>query len=245
MDAAPARLVLRRARVDERAAPPRAHHGEPGARALVEGRTVTDLVRGLVDSRDSGFEEPYPSSDSATRPSRSGLGGYAAAMKIALPLGHAEPLALGGGDRLGRPLGYESIWMPEHLVIPVAASGSPNHGEEHPPVPANVPDLRRLRPSRPTWPGRRRRSASARRSTTSGSGIPSPRPGPLPRSTGSPEAASTSASAPAGSRRSGRPSGLDFATSGTTGGRGDRGLPATLARRGHRVPRRVLRLRAR
>src|SRR5215211_334900 len=36
-------------------------------------------------------------------------------------------------------LGYESVWVPEHLVIPVSAQGSPHHGAEHPPIPATVP----------------------------------------------------------------------------------------------------------
>jgi probable F420-dependent oxidoreductase len=36
-------------------------------------------------------------------------------------------------------LGFESVWIPEHLVIPVAMSGSPHEGDEHPPIPANVP----------------------------------------------------------------------------------------------------------
>ncbi|WP_029433919.1 TIGR03619 family F420-dependent LLM class oxidoreductase [Blastococcus sp. URHD0036] len=36
-------------------------------------------------------------------------------------------------------LGYESVWVPEHLVIPVGAQGSPHHGAEHPPIPATVP----------------------------------------------------------------------------------------------------------
>src|SRR5262245_47578915 len=36
-------------------------------------------------------------------------------------------------------LGFESVWMPEHLVIPKAASRSPHRGQERPPVPSNVP----------------------------------------------------------------------------------------------------------
>jgi probable F420-dependent oxidoreductase len=36
-------------------------------------------------------------------------------------------------------LGYESIWLPEHLVLPVGGTGSPYPGQEHPPVPADVP----------------------------------------------------------------------------------------------------------
>jgi len=40
-------------------------------------------------------------------------------------------------------LGYESLWMPEHLVFPVAMAGSPHAAEEgdaaHPPVPPETP----------------------------------------------------------------------------------------------------------
>jgi probable F420-dependent oxidoreductase len=36
-------------------------------------------------------------------------------------------------------LGYESIWLPEHLVFPVEMSRSPRAGEEHPPVPPTAP----------------------------------------------------------------------------------------------------------
>ncbi|MGY1740054.1 MULTISPECIES: LLM class F420-dependent oxidoreductase [unclassified Blastococcus] len=36
-------------------------------------------------------------------------------------------------------LGFESVWVPEHLVIPVGSTGSPHAGAEHPPIPATVP----------------------------------------------------------------------------------------------------------
>ena len=36
-------------------------------------------------------------------------------------------------------LGYESVWLPEHLVFPVAMSRSPRPGEDHPPVPPTTP----------------------------------------------------------------------------------------------------------
>jgi probable F420-dependent oxidoreductase len=32
-------------------------------------------------------------------------------------------------------LGFESVWLPEHLVLPLAMAGSPFTGAEHPPVP--------------------------------------------------------------------------------------------------------------
>ena len=36
-------------------------------------------------------------------------------------------------------LGFESVWMAEHLVFPVDMSGSPHPGQDHPPVPASTP----------------------------------------------------------------------------------------------------------
>jgi probable F420-dependent oxidoreductase len=36
-------------------------------------------------------------------------------------------------------LGFESVWLPEHLVLPVQQSGSPYAGHEHPPVRADAP----------------------------------------------------------------------------------------------------------
>jgi probable F420-dependent oxidoreductase len=36
-------------------------------------------------------------------------------------------------------LGFESVWLPEHLVFTRAMSRSPHPGEEHPPVPPDTP----------------------------------------------------------------------------------------------------------
>jgi probable F420-dependent oxidoreductase len=36
-------------------------------------------------------------------------------------------------------LGYESVWLPEHLVFPVEMSRSPRPGQDHPPVPPTTP----------------------------------------------------------------------------------------------------------
>lgn len=40
-----------------------------------------------------------------------------------------------GADRLG----YESVWMAEHLVLPVEMGGSPYPGADHPPIPPELP----------------------------------------------------------------------------------------------------------
>lgn len=39
----------------------------------------------------------------------------------------------------GEELGFESVWFPEHLVLPVEMSGSPFAGADHPPVPPSTP----------------------------------------------------------------------------------------------------------
>jgi probable F420-dependent oxidoreductase len=40
---------------------------------------------------------------------------------------------------LAEQLGFESVWLPEHLVFTRAMSRSPHPGQEHPPVPPDTP----------------------------------------------------------------------------------------------------------
>jgi len=60
-------------------------------------------------------------------------------MKIGISLGSLNPSLWTEATQEADRLGYESVWMPEHLVIPMAMAGSPHDGVDHPPVPANVP----------------------------------------------------------------------------------------------------------
>jgi probable F420-dependent oxidoreductase len=60
-------------------------------------------------------------------------------VKIGISLGMLNPSLWVEATREADRLGFESVWMPEHLVIPVAMAGSPHDGDEHPPIPANVP----------------------------------------------------------------------------------------------------------
>ena len=60
-------------------------------------------------------------------------------MKIALSLGSLNPGLWVPLTEEADRLGYESVWIPEHLVVPVESHGSPFHGEGHPPIPSNVP----------------------------------------------------------------------------------------------------------
>lgn len=59
-------------------------------------------------------------------------------MKIGISLGTLRPSLWGEATRVADKLGYESVWMPEHLVIPVQMSGSPHVGDDHPPIPADI-----------------------------------------------------------------------------------------------------------
>ncbi len=36
-------------------------------------------------------------------------------------------------------LGFESLWIPEHVVVPLSATGSPHDADGHSPIPSNVP----------------------------------------------------------------------------------------------------------
>lgn len=60
-------------------------------------------------------------------------------MKFGIALGglnaHFHVEATDEAERLG----YESVWLPEHLVLPVRMSQSPHPGEEHPPIPPTTP----------------------------------------------------------------------------------------------------------
>ena len=60
-------------------------------------------------------------------------------MKFALHLGSVNPKIWADVAEEADRLGFESIWVPEHLVIPLASEGSPHHGAEHPPIPPTVP----------------------------------------------------------------------------------------------------------
>lgn len=60
-------------------------------------------------------------------------------VKFGVALGALNPAFHVEITLLAEELGFESVWMPEHLVLPVAMAGSPHEGEEHPPVPPTTP----------------------------------------------------------------------------------------------------------
>jgi len=60
-------------------------------------------------------------------------------MKYGIALGALHHKAFLEATLEADKLGYESVWLPEHLVLTAQMSRSPHPGEEHPPVPPNVP----------------------------------------------------------------------------------------------------------
>jgi alkanesulfonate monooxygenase SsuD/methylene tetrahydromethanopterin reductase-like flavin-dependent oxidoreductase (luciferase family) len=55
-------------------------------------------------------------------------------VKFAVTFGHMLPHLWAEAAKAADRLGFESAWLPEHLVLPVAMSGSPHSGATHPPV---------------------------------------------------------------------------------------------------------------
>lgn len=60
-------------------------------------------------------------------------------MKIGISLGMVRPSLWVELTREADRCGYESVWIPEHLVLPVHATGSPHRGADHPPIPPDIP----------------------------------------------------------------------------------------------------------
>lgn len=58
---------------------------------------------------------------------------------LGVALGALNPYFHGDVTMLAEDLGYESVWLPEHLVFTSAMSRSPYPGEAHPPVPPETP----------------------------------------------------------------------------------------------------------
>ena len=60
-------------------------------------------------------------------------------MKFGIALGRLNPAFFLDASVAADGLGYESVWLPEHLVFTAAMSRSPHPGEAHPPVPPDTP----------------------------------------------------------------------------------------------------------
>ncbi len=60
-------------------------------------------------------------------------------MKFGIALGRLNPAFFLEATLEAERLGFESVWLPEHLVFPLALAGSPHPGDDHPPVPPSTP----------------------------------------------------------------------------------------------------------
>lgn len=60
-------------------------------------------------------------------------------MKLGVTFGQLNPAFWEEVAIAADGLGYESLWLPEHLVFPLEIAGQLVPGEEHPPVPPTVP----------------------------------------------------------------------------------------------------------
>jgi probable F420-dependent oxidoreductase len=60
-------------------------------------------------------------------------------MDFGVHLGNLNPKGWVSGAEAADQLGFESLWVPEHVVVPLATEGSPHDGSDHPPIPSNIP----------------------------------------------------------------------------------------------------------
>ena len=60
-------------------------------------------------------------------------------MKFGVALGRLNPAFFTDVTVEADRLGYESAWLPEHMVFPIHMTRSPYPGQEHPPVPPETP----------------------------------------------------------------------------------------------------------
>jgi len=60
-------------------------------------------------------------------------------VKFGVALGAVNPAFFLDVTLEAERLGFESVWLPEHLVLPMEMTSSPYPGQEHPPVPPTTP----------------------------------------------------------------------------------------------------------
>jgi probable F420-dependent oxidoreductase len=60
-------------------------------------------------------------------------------MKVGLTLQAVNPKFWVAASQEAEQAGFESVWVPEHLVLPVKMSGSPHTGHATPPIPPSMP----------------------------------------------------------------------------------------------------------
>jgi probable F420-dependent oxidoreductase len=60
-------------------------------------------------------------------------------MNFGLHLGAVNPRLWVAVTEKADRLGFESVWIPDHVVVPLVSTGSPHVGSDHPPIPSDVP----------------------------------------------------------------------------------------------------------
>jgi probable F420-dependent oxidoreductase len=60
-------------------------------------------------------------------------------MNFGLHLGTVNPRLWVAVTEKADRLGFESVWIPDHVVVPLDSTGSPHMGSDHPPIPSDVP----------------------------------------------------------------------------------------------------------
>ncbi len=60
-------------------------------------------------------------------------------MEFAVTFGRMRPEMWSEAAIVAEQLGFDSVWLPEHLVLPLAMAGSPHAGQDHPPIPPHTP----------------------------------------------------------------------------------------------------------
>jgi probable F420-dependent oxidoreductase len=60
-------------------------------------------------------------------------------VQFGITFGQLNPAVFVDAAEAADELGFESVWLPEHLVFPVRVEGELVPGEEHPPVPPTIP----------------------------------------------------------------------------------------------------------
>ena len=135
-------------------------------------------------------------------------------MKIGVMLAGVNTKFWTAAAQAAEDAGFESVWLPEHLVFPVEMQGSPHDGDSHPPIPSNTPAFDALDGAGGDRGDHEERCASAPTSTTSACATRSSPRAPSPRSTSSRADGSSSASARAGCEEEWEATGLDFSTRG-------------------------------
>jgi probable F420-dependent oxidoreductase len=60
-------------------------------------------------------------------------------VKFGVALMGMNPKYWTDGAQVAEAAGFESVWLPEHLVFPVEMSGSPETGHDEPPIPSSMP----------------------------------------------------------------------------------------------------------